>query len=77
VSEIYDGDAPYVEYDGAAVSRIKWVESGLGVEYADGDFSIVPEDSIFLCGMSVVRGRELHLIFGEWVSARTLRFGGS
>lgn len=75
MSDVYDGDAAHIEYDNEAVTRIKWVEAGLGVEFTDGLFMILPEDSRFTCGGVLVYGRDLNLIFGEWVSARDARYG--
>ncbi len=78
VSDVYDGDSAHIEYDNLAVTRIKWVESGLGVEVVDGGsrfLFLVPEDTRFTCGAALTHGRDLSLIFGEWVTARDARYG--
>lgn len=74
-SDVFDGDSAHIEYDNLAITRIKWVESGLGTEFIDGSFEILPEDAWFTCGTALTLGRDLSLIFGEWVTARTARFG--
>ncbi len=73
--DVFDGDAAHLEHANTAVTRIKWVESGLAVEFIDGDMAIVPEYAPFTAGAAIIQGIDLDLIFGEWVTARNARYG--
>ena len=78
MDEVYDGDSPYIEYNGEAVEAIRWAYNGI-VILPFGEYSIAiltSETDTVRCGVIDMWTRDLPgLIYGEWVSARKARFG--
>lgn len=74
-SDIFDGDSPYIELDGQAVSSLTWHEGGIYTTLVSGCPRNVTEDIWFVCGAAVIRGMDLNLRFGEQVTPKYARFG--
>lgn len=73
--DVFDGDSPFISYDGVAVGTLTWHEGGVYLLTSNTNGVNVGEDVNVECGVAITPIMDLHLRFGQEVTAKFARFG--